>query len=73
MSPRHKWGKTESQENGEPVERCLRCQTERIRDVATKRLYAFRGGRATHRNKPLGEKWNFFVSGVTPKCVEVES
>ncbi len=72
MTQRHQWGKTESQAHGEPVERCLRCKTERVRDTSTKSLFLFRRGHAkTPNGKLLGEEWSGFKAGVMPVCVEV--
>ncbi|AAK94362.1 hypothetical protein Mx8p27 [Myxococcus phage Mx8] len=72
MTPRHKWGTTESQALGEQVERCSRCQTERVRDTSTKSLFLFRRGHAKPPNgRPLDEHWSAFKASVTPVCVEV--
>ena len=69
MSPRHKWAKTEAMHDGESVDRCVRCKTERVRDSATSSLYFYRGGFAlAPRGRQLRPEWEAFVSGVIPKC-----
>lgn len=70
--PRHSWKATGSTEEGQEIQQCSRCETERRRDPATKGLFFFRGGRAIGpRRIPMherGYKWHAFVAGVTPKC-----
>lgn len=70
---RHMWRGTESQWQGQDVQRCAHCDTERTRDVSTKSLYLYRRGRATSTNrnrlaKPLGDAWQAFIAGVYPAC-----
>lgn len=67
---RHKWEQTESMCDGQPVERCAHCSTERMRDASTRSLYLFRRGRATQPSKtPMPDTWMAYVAGVIPKCV----
>lgn len=67
---RHKWGPTESMWNGQDVERCAHCDTERTRDTSTASLYLFRRGKAIQPNrKPMPEEWAAYKAGVIPKCV----
>lgn len=69
VNPRHKWSPAESQWDGQAVERCAHCSTERTRDTATRSLYLYRRGRAiSPRRKPLGDDWAAFIAGVIPKC-----
>lgn len=70
---RHKWHGTESQWNGQDVQRCAHCGTERTRDTSTASLYFFRRGRAlAPRGRPMKEDWEAFISGVIPKCAGPE-
>lgn len=69
VAHRHIWQATESQWNGQDVQRCVHCETERTRDTGTKSLFLFRRGRAIPPNKkPMPETWQGYIAGVTPKC-----
>lgn len=71
---RHKWTGTESQWNGQEVQRCAHCGTERTRDHLTRTIYLYRRGRAIPPNKkPMPEGWQGYVAGVTPKCAGPEA
>lgn len=53
-----------------PIERCIHCGTERVRDRGTKTLYVYRGGKAKiggGMSVPEG-RWTGYT--VTPTCVE---
>lgn len=70
---RHRWEETLSMSEGQPVQRCMNCRTERIPDAATKSLYLYRRGAAMPPSgKPLGEEWSAFKAGVVPKCLSME-
>jgi hypothetical protein len=70
---RHKWYVTLGQHQGQNVERCERCATERTRDPGTRSLYLFRRGRAIPPNKkPMPENWQGYAAGVNPKCAGPE-
>jgi hypothetical protein len=70
---KHRWEDTLSLWQGQAVERCMHCRTERTRDDSTRRLYLYRRGSAVRPNrKPLGEEWEAFKSGVVPRCVQME-
>jgi len=73
MKPRHAWDECASQWNGQDVQRCRHCMTERTRDTATASLWLFRRGKATRTNngpmKPLTDDWRAFKAGVTPECI----
>lgn len=66
---RHQWRGTGSVWNGQPVERCAQCGTERTRDPATRSQWLYQRGRAVPPNrKPMPETWTGYVAGVFPKC-----
>lgn len=75
---RHKWTDTPNAgwvvdtkvRKGHRIQRCAHCDTERVRDPATKSLFLYRGGRATINGKPLGGIWSAFKAGVIPRCVD---
>lgn len=78
---RHSWKKTGDMPSRRdsfaadpdcPIERCAHCRTERVRDGDATSLWLYRGGNATVRGKALSQdgKWDAFISGVIPQCVE---
>lgn len=69
---RHSWKNTESQIGFDVVERCTHCHTERVSDKSTKTLFLYRGGKALVNNKamPQDGRWQGFIAGVVPQCVE---
>jgi hypothetical protein len=68
---RHSWRNVTLADTDGIAQRCVHCDTERVRDESTKTLYAFRGGRGLVNRRPLkADKWEFFVAGVAPECVE---
>ncbi|HZI08137.1 MAG TPA: hypothetical protein VEZ71_29225 [Archangium sp.] len=73
MNARHRWEETLSQANGNPVERCMHCRTERTPDPGTRSLFLYRRGSAIPPSKkPLGEAWSAFKAGAVPKCIHLE-
>ena len=77
MKPRHKWVKTESQWNGQEVQRCGTCETERTRDPETKSLFLYRRGKSVRTGRgpikrPMADDWRAFIAGVYPECIAKE-
>lgn len=71
---RHRWAATQSMAGGVAVQKCVRCDTERVPDASTKSLFLCRRGRAIppgHRPRPMDETWAAFRVGVIPSCPEV--
>lgn len=73
---KHMWRGTESQWQGQDVQRCAYCGTERTRDTSTKSLFLYRRGRTTHTNngpmrKPMSDEWTAFKAGIYPACPDL--
>lgn len=69
MRARHKFTDTESQSEGEVIQRCSVCAVERIPCHGTKTLFRWRrGGAILKGGKRMSDDWMDFVSGVIPRC-----